>query len=92
MKNNDLPYIKQLLADDYHEGLHQSYELFEYLAEEQNFTFEFIQLPPINEGSFLQSIISISLLLFFLKDRFNYYSKFVLIPFLSFMVMVKHWM
>jgi hypothetical protein len=77
MKNNDLPYIKQLLADDYHEGLHQSYELFEYLAEEQNFTFEFIQLPPISEGSFLQSIISISLLLFFLKDRFNYYSKFV---------------
>ena len=61
MKNNDLPYVKELLADDYHEESDQSYELFQYLAEEQNFTFEFIQLPPINEGKplVLQPIISL---------------------------------
>jgi hypothetical protein len=50
MKNNDLPYIKKLLSDDYHDETCQSYEMFEYLAQEQNFTFEFIQLPTINEG------------------------------------------
>ncbi len=50
MKNNDLPYIKQLLSDDYHPEFSQSYEMFEYLAQEQNFTFEFIQLPTIDEG------------------------------------------
>jgi hypothetical protein len=65
MKNIDLPYVKKLLADDYHEELDQSYELFQHLAEEQNFTFEFIQLPPVNEGEslvvVLQSIISIFL-------------------------------
>ena len=35
MKNSDLPYIKQLLSDDYDETICQSYELFEYLAQEQ---------------------------------------------------------
>jgi hypothetical protein len=50
MKNNDLPYIKKLLSDDYHDETCQSYEMFEYLAQEQNFTFEFIQLPTINAG------------------------------------------
>lgn len=50
MKYPDLPYIKKLLADDYQEELHQSYEIFESLAQEQNFTYEFIQLPTINEG------------------------------------------
>jgi hypothetical protein len=50
MKNNDLPYIKKLLSDDYHEKIYQSYEMFQYLAQEQNFTYEFIQLPTINEG------------------------------------------
>ena len=50
MKNADLPHLKKLLADDYQEELCQSYQLFEYLAEEQNFTYEFIQLPTITEG------------------------------------------
>jgi len=50
MKNNDLPYIKKLLSDDYDDDFCQSYDMFEYLAQEQNFTFEFIQLPTINEG------------------------------------------
>jgi hypothetical protein len=88
MKNNDLPYIKKLLADDYDEEFDQSYQLFEYLADEQNFTFEFIQLPSINEGKIHSSINHFNFFTF-LKDRFNYYLKFVLIPFLSSMVMVK---
>lgn len=57
MKNHDLPYIKTLLADDYQEELRQSYELFEYLAQEQNFTFEFIQLPTVTEGKLIISLI-----------------------------------
>ncbi|CAF1325434.1 unnamed protein product [Rotaria sordida] len=51
MKNSDLPYIKKLLSDDFHQELSQSYEIFQYLAQEQNFTYEFIQLSTINEGS-----------------------------------------
>jgi hypothetical protein len=50
MKNSDLPYIKQLLSDDYQQESSQSYEMLEYLAQEQNFTYEFIQLPTIHEG------------------------------------------
>lgn len=51
MKNTDLPHIKTLLADDYQENLHQSNQLFENLAQEQNFTYEFLQLPTLNQGS-----------------------------------------
>jgi hypothetical protein len=54
MKNSDLPYIQKLLSDDYHEEISQSYEMFEYLSQEQNFTFEFIQLPTIDEGEFFE--------------------------------------
>ena len=50
MKNSDLPYIKKLLSDDYYQNISQSYEMFEDLAQEQNFTFEFIQLPTVDEG------------------------------------------
>lgn len=50
MKNNDLPYIKKLLSDDYQEEINQSSEIFESLAQEQNFAYEFVQLPTINEG------------------------------------------
>lgn len=51
MKNSDLPFIKRLLSD--HEDLvplSESYPYLEDLAREQNFTFEFIQLPMINES------------------------------------------
>lgn len=51
MKNSDLPNIKILLADDYQANLTSSYELFQYLSQEQNFTYEAIQLPTISEGS-----------------------------------------
>lgn len=88
MKNHDLPYIKQLLADDYQEVLCQSYELFEYLAQEQNFTFEFIQLPTISEG---KSILHVIIALYLLHQTpFNCYSKFVSIQPLSSMVPEKH--
>ena len=89
MKNHDLPYIKQLLADDYQEELCQSYELFEYLAQEQNFTFEFIELPTISEGKSILHLVVIALSLLH-QIPFNYYSKFVSILFLSFMVAEEH--
>ncbi|CAF3436579.1 unnamed protein product [Rotaria sp. Silwood1] len=61
MKNSDLPYIKQLLSDDYHQELSQSYETFQCLAQEQNFTYEFIQLPTINAGS-IELLLEVRLL------------------------------
>ena len=51
MKNTDLPQIKTLLSDDYQENLNESIEFFENLAQEQNFTFEYIQLPTIDQNS-----------------------------------------
>ncbi|CAF2598835.1 unnamed protein product [Rotaria sp. Silwood2] len=61
MKNSDLPYIKKLLSDDYYQELSQSYELFQYLAQEQNFTYEFIQLPTIYQGS-IELLLEVRLL------------------------------
>ena len=92
MKNHELPFIKKLLADDYQDELRQSYELFEYLAQEQNFTFEFIQLPAITEGkSIFCFIFFLITRLLVLQVRFNYSSKFVSIRFLSSMVTETHW-
>ncbi|CAF4017001.1 unnamed protein product [Rotaria magnacalcarata] len=51
MKNSDLPNIKKLLSDNHSPELSQSYELFQCLAQEQNFAYEFIQLPTNSEGS-----------------------------------------
>lgn len=50
MKNSDLPFINKLLSDDYHLGFQESYEMLESLSQEQNFTYEFIQLPTNSEG------------------------------------------
>ncbi|CAF0914616.1 unnamed protein product [Adineta steineri] len=60
LKNSDLPYINKLLSDDYHEESARPYEMFESLAQEQNFTFEFIQLPTIDEGS-IQLLLEVRL-------------------------------
>jgi hypothetical protein len=53
MKNSDLPLIKRLLSADYescdYPELEQSYQILDDLAQEQNFTFDFIRLPTINE-------------------------------------------
>lgn len=51
MKNTDLPHIKTLLSDDYQENLNESVEFLENLAREQNFIYEFIQLPTVDQNS-----------------------------------------
>lgn len=52
MKNSDLPFIKRLLSDtEDFVPFSESGQYLEDLAKEQNFTFDFIQLPIMNEKS-----------------------------------------
>ena len=57
MKNSDLPHIKKLLEDDDHPDLLQSCQALEDLAQEQNFDFEYIQLPSSNGGRSTRSTV-----------------------------------
>ncbi|CAF1337266.1 unnamed protein product [Adineta ricciae] len=59
-KNSDLPQIKKLLADEYVQDLSQSQDMFELLAQEQNFAYEFIQVPTMDEGS-IQLLLEVRL-------------------------------
>ena len=86
-KNSDLPQIKKLLADEYVQDLPQSYDMFELLAQEQNFAYEFIQLPTMDEGK-MTGVVSYEVI-FFCKGQFNCYLKFVSLRFQFFMVMDK---
>ena len=50
MKTSDLPHIKQLLSYEDHPIVSNSFQILANLAQEQNFTFEFIQFPSMNTG------------------------------------------
>ena len=62
MKNSDLPFIKRLLSDtEDFVPFSESGQYLEDLAKEQNFIFEFIQLPIMNEKS-IQLLLELRLI------------------------------
>ena len=62
MKNSDLPFIKRLLSDTEDlVKLSESGQYLEDLAKEQNFTFEYIQLPLMDEKS-IQLLLELRLI------------------------------